>query len=85
MKKLSNRRMVAGAAFLGAFIGGFGTALAVSQPHTEAALRYLQQALAELQIADQDHSHGGHDGKATELVNQAIEEVNLAIQYRNTH
>jgi hypothetical protein len=85
MAKFSTKSVIVGAVLFGAAIGGMGTALAVYQPHTGAALQFLQQALAELQIADRDRSHGGHDGKATELVEAAITEVNLAIAYRDSH
>jgi hypothetical protein len=85
MAKFSTKSVIVGAVLLGAAIGGMGTALAVYQPHTQAALQFLQQALAELQIADRDRSHGGHDGKATALVEAAITEVNLAIAYRDSH
>ena len=85
MKRVSGKTAVIGAIVAAAFVAGFGTAWAMSQPHTEAALAFLEQALGELQIADKDRSHGGHDGKATTLVEEAIREVHLAIEYRDRH
>ena len=57
---------------------GAGTALAV-QSHMVNARTHLQAALGELQQAAADK--GGHRQNAINLVNQAIEQVNLGIQY----
>jgi hypothetical protein len=43
------------------------------------ALQDLQSANSQLQIAD--HDKGGHRENAINLVNQAISEVNLGIQF----
>ena len=57
---------------------GAGTALAV-QTHMVNARTHLQDALSQLQQAQADK--GGHRQNAINLVNQAIEQVNLGIQY----
>ena len=62
-----------------------GMAFAADQPHMEATLGALQQALHEIEIADQARDHGGHAGAATNLIQQAIQEVRLGIRYRNEH
>ena len=49
------------------------------QPHMEAALRHLQEAKKELEMAERDK--GGHRGKALELTQSAIEEVRAGIEY----
>jgi hypothetical protein len=48
------------------------------QPHMEATFAYLETTLHELEIADQYRDHGGHAGRATELVREGI-------RYRNEH
>ena len=48
------------------------------QPHMQAALDALNSALNNLNQAEADK--GGHRAKAIDLVNQAINEVNLGIQ-----
>jgi hypothetical protein len=53
------------------------------QPFMEAARTDLQRAKAELQLATRDK--GGHRGKAVNLVNQAIGQVNAGIQYARRH
>ena len=57
---------------------GAGTALAV-QTHMVNARTHLQAALSELQQAAADK--GGHRENAINLINQAIEQVNLGIKY----
>ena len=47
------------------------------QPHMQAALDHLNNALASLKAADPDK--GGHRAKAIDWVNKAINEVNLGI------
>jgi hypothetical protein len=73
------------AALAGAVWFGAGPALAVEQPHTEAALGLLEQAKHEILISDSSHTHGGHAGEATRLIDEAIAEVHKAIQYRDEH
>ena len=68
--------------FLGA---GVGSAMAVEQPHTQAALHDLEQAKQEILVADLDRSHGGHAGEATRLIDEAIQEVHKALRYRDEH
>lgn len=48
------------------------------QPHMQAALAALNDALNNLNQAEADK--GGHRAKAIDLVNRAISEVNLGIQ-----
>ena len=48
----------------------------------EATLAYLETTLHELEVADQYRDHGGHSGRATELVREAIRE---GIRFRNEH
>jgi C-terminal processing protease CtpA/Prc len=68
------------------FLGvGVGSAMAVEQPHTQAALHYLELAKQEILVADLDRNHGGHAGEATRLIDEAIQEVRKALQYRDEH
>ncbi|MCV7227296.1 hypothetical protein H7J73_14775 [Mycolicibacterium komossense] len=61
---------------------GVGTGVAIAdQPHMENALHDLQTAQSQLQVAEPDK--GGHRDNAINLVNQAINEVNLGIQFAN--
>ena len=53
------------------------------QPFMEAARPDLQKAKSELNLATRDK--GGHRGKAVNLVNQAIGQVNAGIQYARRH
>lgn len=53
-------------------------ASAEPQPHMEAALRALQNAVASLQKAADDK--GGHRVKAIGLANEAIEQVQRGIE-----
>jgi hypothetical protein len=57
---------------------GAGVTLA-SQPHMVNARNYLNDALTELNAASTNK--GGHRVNAINLVKQAIEQVNLGIQY----
>ena len=57
---------------------GAGVALA-TQPHMVNARNYLNNALSELNAATPDK--GGHRANAINLTKQAIEQVNLGIQY----
>ena len=57
---------------------GAGVALA-GQPHMVNARNYLNDALTELNSAAADK--GGHRVNAINLTKQAIEQVNLGIQY----
>jgi hypothetical protein len=47
------------------------------QPNMRAALAHLREAKAALQRAE--HNKGGHRGKAVELINRAIAEVEAGI------
>jgi hypothetical protein len=48
-------------------------------PEIQAAIRHLQQAKNNLEHAN--HDFGGHRVKAIEHVNQALEELNQALNY----
>ncbi len=58
----------------GAFVAGLAFA---AQPHMEAALNALLTAQSELKVGE--HNKGGHRAKALDLVNRAIEQVQLGI------
>jgi hypothetical protein len=55
------------------------------QPHMQATLAWLETAEHELDIADQYRDHGGHAGRATDLVIDAIREVHEGIRYHDAH
>jgi hypothetical protein len=48
-----------------------------AQPNMDAALAHLREAKASLQRAE--HNKGGHRGKAIEIINRAIAEVEAGI------
>ena len=75
MKKPSRLMLIAAAAMLASFAGGFALA---AQPHMQSALDSLNSAKSELESADADK--GGHRKKAIELVDQAVAEVQAGIQ-----
>ena len=50
-----------------------------------AALAHLEAALREMQIVDSAHDHGGYAGAATSQIEQSIQAVQTAIQYRDAH
>lgn len=79
------RRLLVAAIAGGLVVGFSGYAIAVHQPHMEGALHALENALHEIEIADEYRDHGGHAGAATELIKQAIHEVREGIRYRDTH
>ncbi len=59
---------------------GVGAGVAIAdQPHMQNALHDLETANDQLQVALPDK--GGHRENAINLVNQAISEVNLGIQF----
>ena len=63
------------AMLLGAVVGG--VAVAATQVHMNNALKDLESALNQLNIAQADKA--GHRQQAIKLVNEAIGEVNLGI------
>ena len=75
----ANRRRLLGVASVLVLAGGaFAAGMAfAAQPHMQAALSALQTAQSELNQAE--HDKGGHRVKALNLVNQAIQQVNLGI------
>jgi hypothetical protein len=79
------RSLVGAAVAMSAMLAFSEVAVAAPQPHMENALAALQNALNEITIADQARDHGGHAGNATNLINQAIQQVREGIRYRNAH
>lgn len=59
---------------------GAGTVLA-AQNHMVNARNYLNSALSELQAAESNK--GGHRNNAINYVKEALDQVNLGIQYAN--
>ena len=59
----------------------FATAPVPDQPHMQAALDSLKSAKGKLLNANNDK--GGHRGKALELIDKAIDEVNQGIAAAN--
>jgi len=53
------------------------------QPEMKSALEHLREAQQDLNSGS--HDKGGHRVKAIEYVNNAINEVDQAIRYDNTH
>jgi hypothetical protein len=58
-----------------------GIAVGAAQPHMEGALHALENAKAELAVAE--HNKGGHRDKAKKLVEDAIVQVRKGIAYAN--
>lgn len=81
------RRMISAAlGGISATLYFIGVAVAYDpQPHAHAALADLQAALHEIEIADAAHNHGGFAGQATASIQQAIQQLQQAIQYRDAH
>jgi hypothetical protein len=53
------------------------------QPEMTAAIQHLREAERNLQLAT--HDKGGHRENAIRLIDQALGEVQMGIQYDNTH
>lgn len=53
------------------------------QPEMTAAIQHLREAERNLQLAS--HDKGGHRENAIRIIEQAIGEVEMGIQYDNTH
>lgn len=79
------RKLLIGAVATASLMSIAGIASAAEQPHMEATLRALQNARHEIELADQARDHGGHAGAATQLIDQAIQQVKEGIRYRNEH
>jgi hypothetical protein len=60
-------------------------ALAVPQPHMDAALHALENAKHQIEDADANRDHGGHAEAATKLIEDAIHEVKEGIRFRDEH
>jgi len=88
-EKMMNRRQAlfatagAAAAAATATVASTGTAHAEFQPAMQAALQSLQTARTQLQWATADK--GGHRLFAIGFIDQAINQVNLGIQWDNVH
>jgi len=88
-------RKVCGVAILGTMLGATQVALIAARPpavveqekkaareqhpHIRAAIQELREAKQELQTAA--HDFGGHRKEALESVDNAIKQLNLALQY----
>jgi hypothetical protein len=76
----SKRRLGATALLFAVFLGGLGAGeVLAAQTHMVNARTYLRDALNELEAAQENK--GGHRANAINYVRQAIDEVNLGIQY----
>jgi hypothetical protein len=73
-KSALTRLAVVAAIALSSFVGG---CVVAAQPHMQNALGALQNARAELQVAERDK--GGHRVNALRLINEAIGEVQAGI------
>lgn len=63
---------------LATLIGAMGLqSVRADQPNMRAALAHLREAKAALQRAE--HNKGGHRGRAVEIINRAIAEVEAGI------
>ena len=73
-----SRRRVTGVAVASVIAAaGFAAGTYAAQPHMQNALAALQNARAELQVAE--HNKGGHRVNAIRVVNDAIGEVQAGI------
>jgi hypothetical protein len=63
--------------------GGRGRGNYERQPEMTAAIQNLREAQRNLQLAS--HDKGGHRENAIRMIDQAIGEVEMGIQYDNTH
>lgn len=78
-----NSRFVILAVVFALFFTAIGAAVGVAaQNHMTTARGYLYQAYSELNQATTNK--GGHRVNAMNLINQAIHEVNLGIEYANS-
>jgi hypothetical protein len=76
---VSKSRLVIATSLMAVSFGALGAGTAYAyQEHMFAARNDLQQAANDLQQAE--HDKGGHREVALNLVQQAIEQVNLGIQ-----
>ena len=65
-------------------LGGLAAGLAnADQPHMQSALGHLREARKSLEEATQDK--GGHRAKAIQLVDSAIQQVEMGIDYAKRH
>ena len=89
MSQMKSRRelglLATGGAVAAALIGSTKSALAQAerQPNMVHAREALVSALESLRVASDDK--GGHRGKAMELIQGAIAEVDAGIRFANTH
>ena len=78
MKKYLKGGLIAGGLAVVLTTGIFIGQAWAYQPHMRAALASLQDARAQLAMAE--HNKGGHRVRAIELTDQAIEETRLGIE-----
>ena len=83
--ELSMRKSVMGFAFaLSALsVSGMAAAATVPQPDMDAALRSLETAKHQIELADKTPDKDGHASKASALILQAIAEARASIESRN--
>jgi hypothetical protein len=79
-RKIALAVIVAFSALAGSLMTGIALA---DQGNMENALASLHSAYSSLQAATPDK--GGHRGRAMGLINQAINQVNMGINYANHH
>ena len=80
--RMSRRQIVASAAALPLAAAAFGTAEAAVQPRMQEAIESLRAARNSLERATANK--GGHRKKAIDLIDAAIKEVRLGIQFANS-
>lgn len=75
---MKSKKLVMSTLALATLVSGFFAGLAYArQPHMEASINHLQNAKAELLLAEDNK--GGHKVKAGQLIDEAISEVRAGI------
>ncbi len=77
MKKVARVLMISAAAGVLFASGAMAASWQPAQPHMQAALASLQDAMHHLQEAE--HNKGGHRADALGLTSQAIQQVKMGI------
>lgn len=85
--KPSNKSLTVAGLALSVLMFGFlavaKPAMAEDQPHMQRALSALETARSELQAAT--HDKGGHRERAIEIINHAINQVQMGISVGDKH
>jgi hypothetical protein len=79
------RKSVYAAGAMGGILLVAGLAVAQPQSPMYATLSSLQQTRHIIFVADQAKDYGGHFARATALIDTAIKEVELGIEFRIEH